>query len=95
MEDLKVSFNKHCTCLQRECPLWGNCVPCVENHKRSRNHIPECMQELVRDSVSTLCRLVEFDVTDKRPSPRAFQEMDKAKFIKGSLQCHENEKERK
>ncbi|MEI6502942.1 MAG: hypothetical protein WCP21_18180 [Armatimonadota bacterium] len=85
MEDLGASFNRHCTCVQRECPLWGNCVPCIENHKRSGNHIPECMQDLVRDSVATLCRLVEFNPLDKRPSPEVFERLDRPAFIKQTL----------
>lgn len=88
MKDLGVSCNTNCTCVQRECPLWGNCVPCVENHKRSGNHIPECMQELVRGSVATLCRLVEFDPQEKRPSSKVFERLDKPAFVKQSLDPH-------
>lgn len=88
MQDLNVSFNQHCTCVQRECPLWGNCVPCIENHKRSGNHIPECMQELVRESISTLCRLVEYNPVEKRPTPDVFERLDKPAAIKSALEPH-------
>jgi hypothetical protein len=89
MEDLKLSFNKHCTCIQKQCPIWGNCVLCVENHRVNKNHIPECMQELVRDSVATLCRLVEFNPIDKRPTPAVFEKLDKPRFIAESMRRHE------
>lgn len=88
MQDLKLSFNKHCNCVQKDCPIWGNCVLCVENHKVNRNHIPECMQELVRESIATLCRLVEFTPVEKRPTQAVFDRMDKTKFIEDSLRRH-------
>lgn len=90
MQDVDLSFNKHCTCIQKDCPIWGNCVLCVENHKANKNHLPECMQEMLRESISTLSRLVEFTPVDHRPTPDVFARLDKPKFIADSLRRHQD-----
>lgn len=89
MQDLKLSFNRHCNCVQKDCPIRGNCVLCIENHKASRGHIPECMQELLRDSVKHLCKMVEFTPVESRPKQEVFDNLDKPKFIADSLRRHE------
>jgi hypothetical protein len=70
-----------CPCIQTRCPLHGNCVECVAVHRKGAGHVPECMQDLLRQTVQKMAALVEYGVIDKRPDEefwvrRAAQQSD-------------------
>ena len=88
MADHAISFNKNCTCIQNSCPIWGNCVLCIEDHKAGRNHLPECMQDMIRQELSSLCTKVEFDPVERRPGHSVFDDLDKPKFVADSIARH-------
>jgi len=56
-----------CPCLNKRCAMHGDCVRCVAAHRQHRKHIPECMEDIIRDSVKGLAELVEYRVEDARP----------------------------
>jgi len=56
-----------CPCVQRACPIWGDCDACVRGHRTSGAHAPECMQALLRDLVQQLTHKVEYRVVEARP----------------------------
>jgi len=56
-----------CPCLNVKCKIYGNCVECVRIHRINKNHLPECMGDIVRDLIKDLAGKVEFGVVDKRP----------------------------
>jgi sugar phosphate isomerase/epimerase len=58
-----------CPCLVTNCPIHGHCVECVRGHRHAANHIPECMQDQLRDLVAALARKLEYEVKDVRPKP--------------------------
>lgn len=88
MPDHGVSINKHCTCIQKQCPILGNCVLCIENHRSGGNHMPECMQDMIRGQVAALSRMVEFDPVERRPPSSHFEKLDKPAFVAGTLSKH-------
>lgn len=53
MMDHGISLNRNCPCTQKFCPIRGNCVLCAQNHLEHRRHIPECIQDMLRDTVRT------------------------------------------
>jgi len=69
MKDQGISLNRDCPCQQKQCPILGNCVICVQNHLKSRHHIPECFQDVLRPSVGALAALLELTAIDGRPDP--------------------------
>ncbi len=71
MADNGVSFNEKCTCVQKQCKLWGNCVECVQNHVNHGDHVPECMQNILRETIGELAHKVEFKVEDGRHIPKS------------------------
>jgi hypothetical protein len=56
-----------CPCLNLKCKIRGDCVECVRMHRTNKNHLPECMGDIIRDIVKDLAGKVEFDVVDRRP----------------------------
>ena len=88
MKDLKISLNKHCTCTQPQCPIWGNCVLCVQNHLEHKRHIPECIQDILRPAVFDLCQQMELNATEARPKPLSWKNFDRKDHIKKSKERH-------
>jgi hypothetical protein len=93
MKDHGVSLNKKCSCVQKECPLWGNCVLCVQNHVEWGDHVPECFQHMMREDVAKLARLVEYRCEDKRPKEAFWQKADKDRIVRDALAKHTDEPE--
>ena len=88
MKDYKYSLNQKCSCSQKQCPIRGNCVLCVQNHVENRNHLPQCMQNMLRDNIETLSKMVEFGSSEKRPNENYWETYDKENFIKTSTERH-------
>ena len=91
MKDHGVSLNKHCTCTQPQCPIWGNCVLCTQNHLEHKRHIPECMQNILRPAVLSLCQQMEMETTDTRPNPTFWKNFDREGHVKKSKARHSKE----
>jgi hypothetical protein len=89
MKDYQISLNKKCRCTQNECPIFGNCVLCVQNHVEKGNHMPECMQNMIRASIKSLAEVVEFSCNDKRPQEGFWETYDKETMIQSSIKRHE------
>jgi hemolysin-activating ACP:hemolysin acyltransferase len=79
MNDHGISLNQHCPCVQRECPILGNCVLCVQNHLENKKHIPECVQNILRPAVQALAKQMELRTEDSRPTPQYWAEFDEEK----------------
>jgi hypothetical protein len=88
VQDHKISINEHCPCTQPECPIRGNCVLCIQAHLDHQKHIPECMENLLRDKVKGLAEMMELTVADARPEPRFWTTFDRQGFLKECLEKH-------
>ena len=88
MKDFKYSLNQKCCCTQNDCPILGNCVLCVQNHVEKRNHLPECMQNMLRGNIKALAGMVEFGCNEKRPQGEFWKTYDKASLITSSIERH-------
>jgi hypothetical protein len=75
----KPGIADDCPCVQERCPIWGNCLECVGNHRKHQQHLPECMQPILRDLVTDLARKVELRVEENRPTPEFWEEFYKKK----------------
>jgi hypothetical protein len=69
MKDEGISLNKDCPCLQKQCPILGNCVLCVQGHLKHKRHIPECFQDVLRPGLGAMAALLELKTTEGRPDP--------------------------
>jgi hypothetical protein len=88
MQDHGISLNTHCPCKQPQCPIFGNCVLCIQNHLEHKNHLPECVQEILRPAVLGLCQQMELATTDKRPAPEFWKTCDREQVVKNSKARH-------
>jgi hypothetical protein len=88
MDDHGLSLNRHCPCTQEKCAIHGNCVLCVQNHLERGNHLPECMQDLLRDKVEALAGLMQLTVEEGRPTPEHWQGHDFEKQVASALARH-------
>jgi hypothetical protein len=73
-ENEKKCFAEDCPCTNLSCKLHGLCVECVAVHRQNRNHLPECMADILRADVQALCAKVEFGVIDNMPAARRARE---------------------
>jgi hypothetical protein len=88
MKDHRISFNRYCPCTQSDCPIRGNCVPCIQNHLEHKRHIPECIQNMLRPAVQSLADQVELKTEDSRPDQEFWRDFDKDEFLKKSIERH-------
>lgn len=88
MKDFDISFNKHCPCSQKECPIRGNCVLCIQNHLDHKRHLPECMENLLRPGIKDLAALLELIAQEDRPDAEFWENYDKEDLVKRSLERH-------
>ncbi len=88
MQDHNISINKYCPCTQSQCPIRGNCVLCIQNHLDNKNHIPECIQNLIRPAIESLSKQVELKMSDSRPTAEFWSKYDCNDFLKRTLDKH-------
>ena len=62
-----------CPCTQSACPIRGDCIACVRAHRQHKKHLPECLQEILREYISALAQQVELSVADARPTPEYWE----------------------
>ncbi len=58
-----------CPCAMTSCALHGHCVECVRGHRTNRDHIPECLQDQLREQITALARQVQLSASEARPTP--------------------------
>lgn len=92
MEDHGISLNKFCPCRQTQCRIRGNCVVCVQNHLEHRRHLPECFQDMLRDSIRSLAEMVELKIEEGRPGPAFWESSEMDERLRRSLARHGGEK---
>lgn len=58
-----------CSCPNLKCEWHGDCFNCVRIHRHYKDHIPKCMQAIMREKVKELAHMVEFSVENIPNSP--------------------------
>lgn len=88
MEDHGISLNKLCPCVREQCRIRGNCVICVQNHLDHRRHLPQCFQNMLRDNVESLAKMVELKTEEGRPDEAFWAEFDRDGRLRESIRRH-------
>ena len=91
MEDHGISLNKFCPCIQTKCRIRGNCVICVQNHVDRCNHVPECLQDMLRASIHDLAAKVELHTQEARPGDSFWETFDRDSRLNESVARHKEE----
>ncbi len=58
-----------CSCPNVKCEWYEDCYNCVRIHRHYRDHVPKCLQSILRDKVKEIARTVEFTVENIPGSP--------------------------
>lgn len=61
-----------CSCPNIHCEFHGDCYNCIRIHRHYKDHVPRCMQLILRETVKDLARLVEYRVDDIPGSPKEY-----------------------
>jgi hypothetical protein len=92
IKDHKISINRYCPGTQKQCPIRGNGLLCVQGHLDHQRHLPECIQNLLRPAVQSLAQQWELKIEDGRPKESFWKTYDKEDLLKRSVQRHNPKK---
>ncbi len=62
-----------CTCPNTLCDWHGKCKECVALHRYHGDHVPFCLQPMIRDKVKALADTVEMELMHKEATPIAYR----------------------
>ena len=58
-----------CTCPNTLCDWHGKCKECVALHRFHNDHVPFCLQPIIREKVKALAATIEMEVRQKDSTP--------------------------
>lgn len=67
-----------CSCSNTLCDWHGKCKECVALHRHHKDHVPFCLQPIIREQVKALAATVEMDLVNKEPTPLEYRHYVKA-----------------
>ena len=62
---LATDAKKKCPCPVRDCKWNGDCQTCVRVHRLFNEHVPHCMQLMLKDKIKALASVAELTVSAK------------------------------
>jgi len=65
--------NLVCTCPSKTCEWKGRCMECVAIHRYCKDHLPMCLQHLIKDMIEALAAICELVVIEKGGTPAVYQ----------------------
>lgn len=58
-----------CPCPKTKCEWHGKCYECVRMHRHFKDHVPNCLQPMLREQARALARVAEMTVEPKPMTP--------------------------
>ncbi|MEI7832194.1 MAG: hypothetical protein WCJ56_03215 [bacterium] len=58
-----------CSCPKTKCEWHGNCYACVRIHRHYSDHVPNCLQHILKDKVQAIARAAEMTAEKKPMTP--------------------------
>ena len=58
-----------CSCPNVKCEWHSDCYNCIRIHRHFKDHIPKCLQPILREKVKALALTVEYSVENIPNSP--------------------------
>ena len=62
-----------CTCPNTLCDWHGKCRECVALHRYHNDHVPFCLQPIIRDKIRALATTAEMEITAKPGTPISYR----------------------
>jgi len=69
---LKSDACKECPCPKIKCEWHGDCYNCVRIHRHFGDHIPNCLQFILKDKIKEMARTVEMNLEAKEQTPAEY-----------------------
>ena len=63
-----------CTCPNTLCDWHGKCKECVAIHRHHGDHVPYCLQPIIKDKIKALAGVAEMFVEKKESTPQGYRE---------------------
>jgi len=70
--ELAKELDYHCACPYTQCDWHGNCKVCVAMHRHKGDHIPACLQPMIKDKLRGLAKTVEVTIQNKAEIPAEY-----------------------
>lgn len=67
-EEKNVLLAEDCPCTLLSCTAHGNCVECVSIHRQHKEHVPECIADILREDLKVIAAKIECGIIDNRPA---------------------------
>jgi len=61
-----------CSCPNIHCEFHGDCYNCIHIHRYYKDHVPRCLQPMLREKVKGLAQAVEYSVENIPASPKEY-----------------------
>ena len=74
VERLAAGECAECPCPKTKCHWHGNCRDCVRIHRMHGDHLPACLQFIIKDKIKDLAATAELNTSDKPHRPDEFYE---------------------
>lgn len=68
-----------CTCHKTACEWHGRCKECIALHRYHGDHVPTCLQPMLRDKVAAIAVVAEMSTARKPDTPMEQREYVKAR----------------
>ena len=68
-----------CTCPNKLCDWHGKCKECVALHRHHGDHVPFCLQPILREKVKAIASAVEMEISPKQGTPIEYRHYVKAR----------------
>ena len=76
-----------CICSNTLCDWHGKCKECVSLHRYYNNHVPICLQELIKSKTFLeLSNIVEMNCIENQKTPLEYRQYVKEMDIKNSFE---------
>jgi len=66
---LASDADAQCPCPKTKCEWHGNCYACVRIHRHYGDHVPNCLQPLLKEKIQALAGVAEMTAEEKPKTP--------------------------
>ena len=71
-----------CPCPKTKCYWHGKCRDCVRIHRMHGDHVPNCLQFIIKDKIRALAATAEMNTSNRPHRPEEFYEHAKEQLEK-------------
>ena len=82
-----------CPCPHTLCEWHGRCKECVALHRYHKDHVPFCLQPILREKIRALAGTVEMEMSHKTPTPIEYRRYVRARDAEAAEQATEKTEE--